>query len=174
MKAFKDKEGKVRLFRPMENMKRFGTSCNRIALPIPDPENLLSLIKTLVNLDQDYIPTERGSSLYIRPFAISMSNVLGIRSAVQSRVTVITSPVGGYFEGEIRLGICEHYQQGSKKSANAFKIGANYAPTIQVTSEMKNRGLNQSLWLHDGYISESGATNIFFYLRCPKTKYYLY
>jgi branched-chain amino acid aminotransferase len=71
MKAYKDKKGNIRLFRPMMNMNRFHSSAGRLALPSFDKEQLLKCIKELVKLDQSWIPSERGYSLYIRPTLIA-------------------------------------------------------------------------------------------------------
>ena len=71
MKAYKDKEGKLRLFRPDLNMNRFLHSSKRLGLPAFDKKELLECIKQLVKLDNRWIPTERGYSLYIRPTHIA-------------------------------------------------------------------------------------------------------
>jgi branched-chain amino acid aminotransferase len=127
------------------------------------------MIKKLILLDSDWIPKEKGKSLYIRPTAISMNNTLGVKRADRCRIFVILSPVGNYFADKIKLAICEDYQQGSAKGPNSFKLGANYGPTVKITNDLKKHGYNQTLWLHNGYITESGATNIFFLYYCNES-----
>ena len=162
MKAFKDKNDQVRLFRPDMNMKRFNLSCDRLEFPTFCPELLLDMIKKLVLIDSDWIPKNKGNSLYIRPTAISMFDNLGVKKAKKTRIYVILSPVANYFTGRIKLAVCENYQQGSAKGPNAYKLGANYGPTVKITKDFKKKGYHQTLWLHNGNITESGATNIFF------------
>ena len=162
LKAFKDKEDKIRLFRPDRNMQRFLVSCDRLEFPPFCPDSFLEMIEQLVLLDGDWVPSQRDKSLYIRPTAISMSDTLGVKRADKVKMYVIMSPVGGYFSEKIKLAICEDYQQGSAKGQNSYKLGANYGPTVKITNDLKKQGFNQTLWLHNGYITESGATNIFF------------
>lgn len=162
MKAYKDQNEQIRLFRPNMNMVRFLSSCDRLEFPSFCPDLLLEMIKKLILIDSDFIPRKRGNSLYIRPSAISMYDSLGVKKATKVRIFVILSPVGNYFEEKIKLAICENYQQGSAKGPNSYKLGANYGPTVKITNELKKKGYHQTLWLHNGNITESGATNIFF------------
>jgi branched-chain amino acid aminotransferase len=86
------------------------------------------------------------------------------------------SPVQKYFSGDIHLNVCDFYERGGPQSANAFKLGANYAPTIDITEKMHKKGFSQALWLNNGNILESGATNIFFLIKKivdGQTKYVL-
>lgn len=143
-------------------MERFLMSCDRLEFPPFCPDRLLEMIKALLRADADWIPQEKGKSLYIRPTAISTKNALGVQPATNIKIFVICSPVESYFKGQIKLAVCEDYQQGSAKGPNMYKLGANYGPTVKITSELRKQGYNQTLWLHNGYITESGATNIFF------------
>lgn len=162
MKAFKDQNDQILLFRPMKNMERFQSSCDRLDFPSFCPDRFLDMIKELLKTDAEWVPKEKGKSLYIRPTAISMSNVLGVQPASKIKIFVICSPTDSYFKGPIKLAVCEDYQQGSAKGPNMYKLGANYGPTVKIASELKKQGYDQTLWLHNGYITESGATNIFF------------
>jgi branched-chain amino acid aminotransferase len=143
-------------------MQRFLVSCDRLEFPAFCPDRFFEMLTQLLILDSEWIPSDKGKSLYIRPTAISMSDTLGVKRADKIKMFVIMSPVGNYFSDQIKLAICENYQQGSAKGPNAYKLGANYGPTVKITNDLKKQGYNQTLWLHNGYITESGATNIFF------------
>lgn len=133
MKAFKGRDGCPRLFRPELNMARFLRSIRRLQLAPFNPDELLDCIKSLIRVDEKWLPEEEGHSLYIRPFAFSSSNVLGVARATQTTVSVILSPVGPYFPSGLKpitLFIDERNVRAWPGGVGEFKIGGNYAPTI--------------------------------------------
>ena len=162
MKAYRGEDGSIRLFRPMENMKRFVSSNSRLAFPTFDPNEMLKVIEDFVKIEQDWIPKTNDATLYIRPFAFSTTNVLGVHRASSSMIMVVASPVGSYFSGEIHLSVYEDYWRGTPKSAASHKIGANYAPTVQIGDQLATKGYSQAIWVFEDKILESGATNLFF------------
>lgn len=149
-------------------MNRFKKSCERLAFPCFEPKEMQKLVKSLVELDIDFLPHSVGECLYVRPTAMSTSFSLGVKKADQVKFYVMLSPVKKYFAGPIHLAVCETYDRGSSQSANGFKLGANYAPTVAITSELNKKGISQALWLNNGNILESGATNIFFISKTMK------
>jgi branched-chain amino acid aminotransferase len=171
MKAFKGKDGSVRLFRPMENMKRFLGSNLRLAFPEFDPAELLKLIEELVKIEKNWIPDSSVGSLYIRPVAFSMTDVLGVHRAPDTKILVMACPVGAYFDGKINLSVYENYWRGSPKSAASYKIGANYAPTVLIGDELAKQGYSQAVWVYNDCFLESGATNLFFVLENAPGQY---
>ena len=167
MKAFRGYDGKVRIFRMDNHMKRFLRSCQRLSFPWFETDQLAELIRKLVKVDQKFIPNKPGGCLYLRPTAISNSNFLGVRKSDSVKIFVIMSPVQKYFAGDIHLGVCDFYERGGPNSCNSYKLGANYAPTIEISEKFAKEGLSQALWLNNGNILESGATNIFFLIENP-------
>ena len=162
MKAYKDHNDKLYLFRPLENMKRFLQSNVRLAFAEFDPNELVKCLVEYVKVERDWIPSYKNSSLYIRPTAIAMENVLGIHRASSNMIYIVASPVGNYFSGPIRLSVCEEYWRGTPYSASGFKLGANYAPTVLIGHELAKRGYSQAIWTYNEQLLESGATNMFF------------
>ena len=165
LKVFRGPEGKAHIFRFDDHMNRFNRSCARLAFPNFDNEEMKTLITELLKTDISFLPNSVGECLYVRPTAMSMANTLGVKKADMVKYFVILSPVKKYFAGPIHLAICETYDRGSSLSANGYKIGANYAPTVAITGEYQKKGINQALWLNNGNILESGATNIFFIIK---------
>ena len=90
------------------------------------------------------------------------SNSLGVKRSDKVKYYIILSPVKKYFSGKVHLAVCDTYDRGSSQSANGYKLGANYAPTVKITNDLNKQGFSQALWLNNGNILESGATNIFF------------
>lgn len=99
MKAYKDKQGRIRMFRPDLNMQRLKFSMERLAMPELDTDAFLECIKQLLRLDESWIPDKEGYSLYIRPTAIGTSPFLGVHASEQIKLYVINSPVGPYYKG---------------------------------------------------------------------------
>ena len=167
MKAFRGLDGSIVLFRPDMYMKRFKTSNARLGFPDYCEDELLKLIEELVLIDQPFLGDKPGSALYIRPTSMSMTSTLGVKKPDMVKMYTILSPVQEYFAGKIHLRVCGNFERGGPESSNAFKLGSNYAPTVQITAEYNKRGFSQGLWLHNGYLLESGATNIFFVVKNP-------
>lgn len=169
MKAYLDANNDIRLFRPMMNMQRFQNAMKRLSLFNCDPKELLKCLEEYVKIEKNWIPKNVGEALYLRPFSFSMENTLGVKPPHSSRIMIVASPVGNYFDGKfqpITLGVCRDYERGTPRSAAGFKISPNYGPTIQISGEMKEKyGYDQVLWLHDDKVLEVGASNIFFLLK---------
>ena len=165
MKAYKGSDQRLYLFRPLENMKRFLQSNLRLALAPFEPEELLKCLCEYVKIERNWIPESKHSSLYLRPTAMSLENVLGIHRASTNMIYVVASPVGSYFSGSIRLSVCEEYWRGTPYSASGYKLGANYAPTVLIGHQLAQKGYSQAIWTFKEQLLESGATNMFFVIK---------
>ncbi|KAJ3330714.1 branched-chain-amino-acid aminotransferase [Blyttiomyces sp. JEL0837] len=166
MKAYKDKNGKIRMFRPDMNMKRLLRSCERLTLPSFEPTELLECIKELLRVDDRWIPSERGYSLYIRPTVIATQESLGVGPSSKALLFVITCPVGPYYKtgfAAVSLSATSHYVRAWPGGTGDAKIGGNYAPGIRPQIEVAKDGYQQNLWLfgEEEYITEVGTMNLF-------------
>ncbi len=168
LKAYKWADGRVALFRPEMNARRFNQSGDRLCMP-PVPEELfLKGIEQLVALEQEWIPTAPGTSLYIRPTMIAVDPVLGVKPADHYYFYVILSPVGPYYAAgfnPVSIMVEDHYVRAVPGGTGEAKTGGNYASSLKAGLEAKHKGFDQVLWL-DGrerrYIEEVGAMNMFF------------
>lgn len=168
LKAYRAKDGRILLFRPDMNAKRANRSNRRICIPeIPD-ELFIEAIKTVVKVDQDWIPTKPGTSLYIRPFIIATDPFLGVRPSHTYKFMVILSPVGAYYASgldPVKIWIEDEYVRAVKGGIGEAKTGGNYVASLASQVKAHDEGYAQVLWL-DGverkYIEEVGAMNIFF------------
>eukprot|EP01092_Planopodium_desertum_P011521 TRINITY_DN5248_c0_g1_i1.p1 TRINITY_DN5248_c0_g1~~TRINITY_DN5248_c0_g1_i1.p1 ORF type:complete len:406 (+),score=49.98 TRINITY_DN5248_c0_g1_i1:41-1258(+) len=164
MKAYLDKQGKIRLFRPEKNMERFNSSCKRVALPAFPGDQLLASIKELLKIEKEWIPEGRGYSMYIRPTAIGTEPSLGVGPSHHSMIFVLLSPVGPYYpEGfkPVKLLADEKYVRAWPGGTGAFKVGLNYGSTIAPQLEAVSRGFTQILWLFKDQVTEVGTMNLF-------------
>lgn len=171
LKAYKNEEGKVLLFRPDKNIERANNTNERLCIPQIDPEDFLQALKEVVKVDEAWIPTRPGTSLYIRPFIIATDAFLGVRPSNTYKFIIILSPVGAYYpEGlnPVKIWIEEEYVRAVKGGLGEAKAGANYVASMKAQVKAHDAGYSQVLWL-DGverkYIEEVGAMNIFFKIK---------
>ena len=97
MKAYRTPEGKVQLFRPLENARRLNSSCDRLCIPPIPEEDFLQAVKALVREDAAWVPHKKGASLYIRPFVFATDASLGVHASHSYLFAIICSPVGAYY-----------------------------------------------------------------------------
>lgn len=174
MKAYKNDDGKVQLFRPDRNMARFNQSSARIALPTFDPEQLTKLIAEFVKLEQRFIPSEKGYCLYLRPTMIGTQRTLGVGPPGSALMYVIASPVGPYYPTgfkAISLEATDYAVRAWPGGVGNMKLGANYAPCIVPQMQAAKKGFHQNLWLfgEEEYITEVGTMNLFVAIKDKKT-----
>ena len=168
MKAYRAENGKIQLFRPMENVKRLNASAERLCLPQLDEEGCLDIIKTMVELEKDWVPHSEGTSLYIRPFLYGNDPHLGVHAVKNAVFAVICSPVGAYYaEGlnPVKIAIESEDVRAVRGGTGYAKCGGNYAASLRAGQRAEEKGYTQVLWLdgvHRKYIEEVGAMNVMF------------
>lgn len=168
MKAYKNKNGEVLLFRPEKNFERLNISNERMCIPKLDEEFCLKALVELIKIDKDWIPTADGTSLYIRPFIIATQAGLGVHPAKEYKFIIICSPVGSYYKeglNPVKIYIETEYVRAVKGGTGFTKSGGNYAASLKGQEKAEKMNYSQVLWL-DGkerkYIEEVGAMNVFF------------
>ena len=168
MKAYRTPEGKVQLFRPMENALRFNSSCERMCVPAIDPDFFVDAVKALVKVDQAWVPNKKGASLYIRPFVFATDPSLGVHASHSYLFVIILCPVGSYYaEGinPVKIYVEDADVRAVRGGTGYTKCGGNYAASLRAGERAEEKGYSQVLWL-DGverkYIEEVGAMNVLF------------
>ena len=168
LKAYRGKDGKVRLFRPDMNAKRTNNTNDRLCIPNIPVEDFVEAVKAVVKVDEDWIPTADGTSLYIRPFIIATDEFLGVAPSKTYKFMIILSPSGAYYASglaPVGIWIEDEYVRAVKGGIGFAKTGGNYAASLAAQVKAHDDGYSQVLWL-DGverkYIEEVGAMNIFF------------
>ncbi|MBA4536571.1 branched-chain amino acid aminotransferase [Bacillus aquiflavi] len=168
LKAYITKDHEVHLFRPDKNMQRLNRSNERLCMPQIDEDLALEALKQLIALERDWIPTEKGTSLYIRPFVISTEPYLGVAPSTQYRFFIILSPVGAYYKegiNPVKILVENEYVRAVAGGTGTAKTAGNYAASLKAQEVAEEKGYSQVLWL-DGlekkYIEEVGSMNIFF------------
>lgn len=168
MKAYRNANGDIVMFRPMENIRRLNNSAERLCLPELDEEACLDILKTIVELEKDWVPHSEGTSLYIRPYLYGNDPHLGVHAVHNATFVVICSPVGAYYaEGikPVKIAIESEDVRAVRGGTGYAKCGGNYAASLRAGKRAEEKGYTQVLWL-DGverkYIEEVGAMNVMF------------
>lgn len=167
LKAYKQVDGRIALFRPEKNVERLNRSAKRMCIPEIDPNLVLQAMLELVRIDKDWIPTKPGHALYIRPVLFASEPLLGVRTSENFKLIIMLSPVGPYYpEGfkPVPILATNKYVRAIRKGIGEAKTAGNYAASLMGQQEAKNEGYSQVLWL-DGieqkYLEEVGSMNIF-------------
>jgi len=164
MKAYKDANNDIFLFRPLDNVKRLNISAKRLAIPEIPEDYFMEGLKALLNLEKDWIPTKEGSSLYLRPFTFATGEGFHASPADNYKFIIACAPSGSYFAGKVKVLIEEKYSRSANGGVGFAKAGGNYAGQFYPTQLAKDKGYQQVIWTDDTtheYIEEAGAMNVF-------------
>jgi len=168
LKAYRGKADTIFLFRPTDNLKRMNVSAERMCMPTIPVDLVHEGLKKLIHLDQAWVPSVPGATLYIRPTMVATEPGLGVRPARQYKFFIINSPVGAYYpEGfnPIKIFVTDKYVRAAIGGVGHVKTAGNYAASIMAAVEAQQQGYTQVLWLDAAerkYIEEVGTSNIFF------------
>ena len=171
MKAYKNPQGGVNLFRPDMNAKRMQNSNRRLCIPEIDVDLFIAAVKAAVKADIDWVPEEPGTSLYIRPFIISPEPSMAVHPASKYLFCIIMTPVAAYYEGNdkelhgSRIWVEEEFIRAAVGGTGFAKCGGNYSCGMIAGAEAKKHGCEEVLWLdakEHKYVEEVGTSNAFF------------
>lgn len=168
LKAYRAPNGSIHLFRPEMNARRMMNSNRRLCMPELPEEMFVEACKALVEVDADWVPSEPGTSLYIRPFMFTSEGQLALHGCSQFIFAVIASPVGAYFaEGinPVKILVEDEYVRAVRGGTGFAKCGGNYAAAMAGQEKAESLGYSQVLWL-DGverkYVEEAGGMNFMY------------
>ena len=168
LKAYRTAEGKIQLFRPDMNAKRMIRSNERLCMPAFPEEDFVEAVKALVKVEEDWVPSEPNTSLYIRPYMFATEAALGVHMASSYKFMIICSPVGAYYASgldPVKIMVEDEYVRAVAGGTGFIKCGGNYAGSIAGQMKAEKLGYEQVLWL-DGnqkkYVEEVGSMNIMF------------
>ena len=167
LKAYRQPDGGIALFRPEANAARFNASARRLAMPELPEALFLEAVEQLVRTDREWLPAVEGGSLYLRPFMIATETFLGVRPAKQYKFLVIASPAGNYFKsGAPAVSIwVSQYTRAAPGGTGEAKCGGNYAASLVPQAEAMARGHDQVVFLDAAehkWIEELGGMNVYF------------
>lgn len=165
VKAYKNAAGEAFVFRPEDNFRRFNVSAERMQMPAVPEDIFMEGLKTLVQLDKDWIPNREDHSLYIRPFMFSSDELIGVRPSETYKFMIILSPTGPYYNTPMRIYVEEQYVRAVPGGVGYAKAAGNYGAAMYATAQAKQKGYDQVLWtdaFEHKYVQECGTMNVFF------------
>ena len=165
MKAYRNEEGEILVFRADANQKRLNESAKRMCIPEVPEEIFMEGLRKLLELDRGWIPNLPGCSLYIRPFIFATDDYLGIKPSMKYRFMIFTCPVGHYYSKPVTVKVETYYSRAIEGGTGFAKAAGNYAGSLYPALLAQRQGYDQLLWT-DGkthqYIEESGTMNVMF------------
>jgi branched-chain amino acid aminotransferase len=165
MKAYKDEQGHVFLFRPDENFARINKSAKRLAIPEFPEDLFFEGLETLLKLDKAWIKSGIGNSLYIRPFVIATDSAIAAAPSENYRFMIICSPAKAYYKGVVKVLIAEQYSRSANGGVGFAKAAGNYAAQFYPTNLAQKKGYQQVIWTDANthtFLEEAGTMNVFF------------
>ncbi len=165
MKAYKTENDEVWLFRPDQNFERFNKSAVRMAMPEVPETIFIEGLKTLLNIEREWVKKGMGNSLYIRPFMIATGSGVIAQPSAEYRFMILLSPARSYYYSEVKVIIAEHYSRAANGGIGAAKAAGNYGAQFYPTKLAVESGFQQVIWTDDAThtkLEEAGTMNVFF------------
>ncbi|GEJ37509.1 Branched-chain-amino-acid aminotransferase [Flavobacterium psychrophilum] len=165
MKAYKDDNNDIWLFRPNENLDRFNKSATRMAMPEVPEHIFIDGLKEILKIEKEWVKKGLGNTLYIRPFMIAIGTGVIAQPSSQYRFMIILSPAKSYYSGEVKVIIAEHYSRAANGGIGAAKAAGNYSAQFYPTKLANDQGFQQIIWTDDAThttLEEAGTMNVFF------------
>jgi len=165
MKAYKDDNDDLWLFRPDENQKRINISAERLDMPAFPKDYFFEGLNTLLKMDKEWVKKGADNALYIRPFIIATENCVSASSSNKYKFMIICSPVQSYYSGEVRVVFADKYSRSADGGVGYAKAAGNYAGSFYPTKLANQEGFQQVVWTdankHE-FLEEAGVMNVFF------------
>ncbi|HZG06853.1 MAG TPA: branched-chain amino acid aminotransferase [Streptomyces sp.] len=168
LKAYRQPDGSVAVFRPEANAERFRRSARRMAMPELPVETFVEACDLLVRQDREWVPGRPEQSLYLRPFMFATEVGLGVKPANEYLFMVIASPAGAYFPSGVKpvsVWLSEEYVRAAPGGTGEAKTGGNYAASLVAQAEAAEHGCDQVVWLDAAerrWVEEMGGMNLYF------------
>ncbi len=165
LKAYRNKQGDVSLFRAADNFARFNISAERMCMPTIPIDTLMECLKELVSVDRDWVPSNENASLYIRPFMFATDEFIGVRPSDTYKFIIFTGPVGPYYTTPLKVMVEHNYTRAARGGTGAAKGGGNYGGALLPTKLAQQKGYHQLIWTDASehrYVEESGTMNVMF------------
>ncbi|MCE7053815.1 branched-chain amino acid aminotransferase [Algoriphagus sp. AGSA1] len=165
LKAYRNEEGKILIFRADANWRRLNESAERMCMPELPEEIFMEGLTQLIDLDRNWVPTAKGASLYIRPFMFATDDYIGVKPSDTYTFIILTCPVGNYYNKPVSVKVETTFTRATEGGTGAAKTAGNYAASLYPARQAQKAGYDQLLWT-DGKshskIEESGTMNIMF------------
>jgi len=163
MKAYRRLDGSIAIFRPLDNFNRLNRSGERLLMPQIPEDLFMHGLKELLRIDEEWVPKNTEDSLYIRPFLFSSSEFIAARPSEDYTFVILTSPVGPYYPGAVKVKIEDQYTRATSGGIGYTKAAGNYGGAFYPTQKAIEQGFKQVVWTdhrEHKYLEESGTMNL--------------
>jgi len=167
IKAYRNKDGEPYIFRPLDNLRRFNISADRMEMPAVPEELFIEGMRQLIRLDNNWIPEKEDYALYIRPLMFATDNSIGVKPSDTYKFIILLSPTGPYYADPMKIYVEEKYTRAAPGGVGFAKNAGNYGGSLKASTEAKSRGYDQVLWtdaFEHKWLQEVGTMNVFFIL----------
>ena len=171
MKAFRTHDNRIVIFRPLDHINRLNNSARILDIPQVDVETVHQGLRKLIEIEKEWVPAKKGTSLYIRPFIFATDPYLGVSVSATYKMMIILSPVAAYYAAgfnPVKIMVEDTYVRAVPGGLGEAKTPANYAASLHAGLVAHEKGYDQTLWLdgvHRKYIEEVGSMNILFKIK---------
>ncbi len=168
LKAYRQPDGSVALFRPEQNARRFQRSARRLAMAELPEQLFLDAASALVKADRDWVPDNPGESLYLRPLEFALDPFLGVRPSREYQFLLFASPAGAYFTGGVQpvtVWLSTEFTRAAPGGTGEAKCAGNYAASLVAQAQAAEQGCDQVVWLdavEHRFVEEMGGMNLYF------------
>jgi branched-chain amino acid aminotransferase len=165
LKAYRNKDGNVSIFRALKHHQRLLKSLDRMCMPAISEELFIHGLHTLLEVDEAWVPATQGASLYIRPLVFATESRLGVKVSDQYKFIIMTSPVGPYLNKPFTIKVEDHHTRAAEGGTGYAKCAGNYGGAFYPTQLARQQGYDQVLWTdhkEHKYIDEAGMMNVMF------------
>ncbi|WP_316822185.1 branched-chain amino acid aminotransferase [Pedobacter gandavensis] len=165
MKAYRQPDDTVSVFRADKNFERFNKSAARMAMPAIDEDVFMKGIAALIEIDKNWVPNQDGYSLYIRPVMFATDPYLGVRASDKYTFCLLTTPTGPYYSKALKVKIETEYTRADEGGVGFAKTAGNYARSLFPFAEATKEGFDQLIWtdaVSHEFIEEAGTANLIF------------
>lgn len=165
LKAYAGADGNVMVFRPIDNYIRMNKSAERMCMPELPEEVFMGGLKELLDIDRKWVPSDEGTSLYVRPFMFATDEFIGVRPSDTYRFIIFTSPAGAYYSEPVKVKVEKYFSRAFPGGTGAAKAAGNYAASLYPAKLAQEDGYHQLIWtdgLTHEFIEEAGTMNIMF------------
>lgn len=165
LKAYKQADGSISLFRADKNFERLNKSATRMAMPTVPEDIFMSGLTALINIDKAWVPDEENYSLYLRPVMFATDPVLGVKASATYKLVILANPSGPYYTKPLKVKIETHYTRADEGGVGNAKTAGNYGRSLLPFAEAQKEGFDQLIWTDSKehlFVEESGTANLMF------------
>jgi len=168
MKAFRQDDGRVHIFRPEKHHRRFNRSLERMCMPLVGKELFFNALEELIGMEQCWLPENRDTSLYIRPFVIATEARLGVKVSEEYLFCITCTPMDTYYAKPVKVKVETEYVRAAEGGTGYAKCGGNYGAAFYPAQKAKEQGFDQVIWTdaksHE-FLEESGTMNMMIFMK---------